>query len=68
MVAHKAMAHITEVEEMGGMAAAIEAGIPELRIAAAAARPRREPVERAAAPPGGADRGGTLGQLKTKLL
>jgi methylmalonyl-CoA mutase len=32
------MAHITEVEEMGGMAAAIEAGIPKLRIEEAAAR------------------------------
>ena len=37
-LAHKAMAHISEVEEMGGMAAAIEAGIPKLRIEEAAAR------------------------------
>ncbi len=37
-LAHKAMAHITEVEERGGMAAAIEAGIPKLRIEEAAAR------------------------------
>ena len=37
-LAHKAMAHITEVEEMGGMAAAIAAGIPKLRIEEAAAR------------------------------
>ena len=37
-LAHRAMAHITEVEEMGGMAAAIEAGIPKLRIEEAAAR------------------------------
>ncbi|MAJ88962.1 MAG: methylmalonyl-CoA mutase [Acidimicrobiaceae bacterium] len=37
-LAHKAMAHVTEVEEMGGMAAAIEAGIPKLRIEEAAAR------------------------------
>ena len=37
-LAHKAMAHITEVEEMGGMAAAIEAGVPKLRIEEAAAR------------------------------
>ena len=37
-LAHKAMAHITEVEEMCGMAAAIEAGIPKLRIEEAAAR------------------------------
>ncbi len=37
-LAHKAMAHITEVEEMGGRAAAIEAGIPKLRIEEAAAR------------------------------
>jgi len=37
-LARKAMEHITEVEEMGGMAAAIEAGIPKLRIEEAAAR------------------------------
>lgn len=37
-LAHKAMAHIAEVEDMGGMAAAIEAGIPKLRIEEAAAR------------------------------
>ena len=37
-LAHRAMEHITEVEEMGGMAAAIEAGIPKLRIEEAAAR------------------------------
>ena len=37
-LAKKAWAHITEVEEMGGMAAAIEAGIPKLRIEEAAAR------------------------------
>jgi len=37
-LARKAMEHIVEVEEMGGMAAAIEAGIPKLRIEEAAAR------------------------------
>ena len=34
----RATVHIAEVEEMGGMAAAIEAGIPKLRIEEAAAR------------------------------
>jgi methylmalonyl-CoA mutase len=33
----RAWEHITEIEEMGGMAAAIEAGIPKLRIEEAAA-------------------------------
>ncbi len=37
-LAAKAWAHISEVESMGGMAAAIEAGIPKLRIEEAAAR------------------------------
>ena len=37
-LAAKAMAHIDEVENMGGMAKAIEAGIPKLRIEEAAAR------------------------------
>ena len=37
-LARKALAHIAEVEELGGMAAAIEAGIPKLRIEEAAAR------------------------------
>ncbi|MFT5202309.1 MAG: methylmalonyl-CoA mutase [Candidatus Aldehydirespiratoraceae bacterium] len=37
-LANKAWEHLTEVEEMGGMAAAIEAGIPKLRIEEAAAR------------------------------
>ncbi len=37
-LARKAWAHITEVESMGGMAAAIEAGIPKLRIEEASAR------------------------------
>ena len=37
-LAMKALAHIEEVEELGGMAAAIEAGIPKLRIEEAAAR------------------------------
>jgi methylmalonyl-CoA mutase len=37
-LAAKAWAHIQEVEEMGGMATAIEAGIPKMRIEEAAAR------------------------------
>ena len=37
-LALKAMAHIREVEEMGGMAKAIEEGLPKLRIEEAAAR------------------------------
>jgi methylmalonyl-CoA mutase len=37
-VARKAWAHIREVEELGGMARAIEAGIPKLRIEEAAAK------------------------------
>ena len=37
-LAAKAMAHIDEVESMGGMAKAIEAGIPKMRIEEAAAR------------------------------
>jgi methylmalonyl-CoA mutase len=37
-IAEKAWAHIQEVEELGGMTKAIEAGIPKLRIEEAAAR------------------------------
>ena len=37
-LADKALGHIEEVEQMGGMAAAIEAGIPKMRIEEAAAR------------------------------
>ncbi|SUB00209.1 Methylmalonyl-CoA mutase large subunit [Pannonibacter phragmitetus] len=37
-LAAKAMAHITEVEALGGMAKAIEKGIPKLRIEEAAAK------------------------------
>ncbi|MEM6899397.1 MAG: methylmalonyl-CoA mutase [Pseudomonadota bacterium] len=37
-LAMKAMAHIEEVEKMGGMAAAIEEGLPKLRIEEAAAK------------------------------
>ncbi|WP_228122418.1 methylmalonyl-CoA mutase [Saccharothrix syringae] len=37
-LAHRAWAHITEVESAGGMAKAIDAGIPKLRIEEAAAR------------------------------
>ena len=37
-LAHKAWAHIEEVEKLGGMAKAIETGIPKLRIEEAAAR------------------------------
>ena len=35
---HKAWEHIQEIEKLGGMAAAIESGIPKLRIEEAAAR------------------------------
>src|SRR5262245_36246546 len=37
-LARKAWGHIREVEEMGGMAKAIEAGLPKLRIEEAAAK------------------------------
>jgi len=37
-LAHRAWAHITEVESAGGMARAIDEGIPKLRIEEAAAR------------------------------
>ena len=37
-LANKAWAHIQEVEKLGGMAAAIETGIPKMRIEEAAAR------------------------------
>ncbi|MBN2227033.1 MAG: methylmalonyl-CoA mutase [candidate division Zixibacteria bacterium] len=37
-LAHKAWAHIQEVERLGGMAKAIEAGLPKMRIEEAAAR------------------------------
>ena len=37
-LAHKAWAHIQEVEELGGMAKAIETGLPKLHIEEAAAR------------------------------
>ncbi len=37
-IAHKAWEHIQEVEKLGGMAAAIETGIPKMRIEEAAAR------------------------------
>jgi methylmalonyl-CoA mutase len=37
-LAAKAMAHIEEIEALGGMAAAIEAGIPKMRIEESAAR------------------------------
>jgi len=37
-IAEKAWAHIQEVEDLGGMTKAIEAGIPKLRIEEAAAR------------------------------
>ncbi|MCX2722208.1 methylmalonyl-CoA mutase [Roseibium salinum] len=37
-LAEKAMAHIREVEQLGGMAKAIEKGIPKLRIEEAAAK------------------------------
>lgn len=37
-LAHKAWAHILEIENMGGMAKAIETGLPKMRIEEAAAR------------------------------
>ena len=37
-IAHKAWAHIQEVEGLGGMAKAIETGLPKMRIEEAAAR------------------------------
>jgi methylmalonyl-CoA mutase len=37
-IAHRAWSHIQEVEKLGGMAKAIETGIPKLRIEEAAAR------------------------------
>ncbi|MBO4402759.1 MAG: methylmalonyl-CoA mutase, partial [Bacteroidales bacterium] len=37
-IAHKAWKHIQEVEKLGGMAKAIETGIPKMRIEEAAAR------------------------------
>ncbi|MFN9250382.1 MAG: methylmalonyl-CoA mutase family protein, partial [Brevundimonas sp.] len=37
-LAHRARAHMAEVESLGGMAKAIEAGVPKLRIEEAAAR------------------------------
>ena len=37
-LAERAMAHIAEVDRLGGMAKAIEAGVPKLRIEEAAAR------------------------------
>jgi methylmalonyl-CoA mutase len=37
-LAHRAWAHICEIEELGGMARAIESGLPKMRIEEAAAR------------------------------
>ncbi len=37
-LAHKAWEHIQEIEKLGGMAAAIETGLPKMRIEEAAAR------------------------------
>jgi len=37
-IAHKAWEHIQEIEELGGMTKAIEAGIPKIRIEEAAAK------------------------------
>ncbi len=37
-IAHKAWEHIQEIEELGGMADAIDSGIPKMRIEEAAAR------------------------------
>jgi methylmalonyl-CoA mutase len=37
-IGHKAWEHIQEIEKLGGMAKAIETGIPKMRIEEAAAR------------------------------
>ncbi len=37
-IAHKAWAHIQEIESLGGMAKAIESGVPKMRIEEASAR------------------------------
>ncbi len=37
-IAHRAWKHIEEIEELGGMASAIETGLPKMRIEEAAAR------------------------------
>lgn len=37
-IAHRAWGHIQEVEKLGGMAAAIESGVPKMRIEEASAR------------------------------
>ncbi|HEX2977272.1 MAG TPA: methylmalonyl-CoA mutase [Bacteroidales bacterium] len=37
-IAHRAWEHITEIENLGGMASAIESGVPKMRIEEAAAR------------------------------
>jgi methylmalonyl-CoA mutase len=37
-IAHRAWKHIEEIENLGGMAKAIETGIPKMRIEEAAAR------------------------------
>jgi methylmalonyl-CoA mutase len=37
-MAHRAWSHIEEIEELGGMASAIETGLPKMRIEEAAAR------------------------------
>lgn len=37
-IAHRAWGHIQEIERLGGMAAAIESGVPKMRIEEAAAR------------------------------
>ncbi len=37
-IAHRAWEHITEVESLGGMAKAVESGVPKMRIEEAAAR------------------------------
>ena len=37
-IAHRAWEHITEIENLGGMAKAVESGVPKMRIEEAAAR------------------------------
>ena len=44
-IAHKAWAHIQEVEKLGGMAKAIESGVPKMRIEEASARKQSRQAE-----------------------
>ena len=40
-ITHRAWQHIQEIEDLGGMAKAIETGIPKMRIEEAAARKQK---------------------------